>query len=262
MKNLGFKARLAIPLAVCGLLTGLAPRMRAQDKSQLGGQWNINEGESDNARAKIQGAREQSSAGRRRSGGNYPSGGGNDPSGEDYPGGGVPYPGGGGTYPRGGGYPGGGYPGGGIGGPIGGIGFPGGRRGRGGMERQPRGLSEQEMEMLASAPKLLRVDLQEKRIVLTDDDGQVRNLYPDGKKHSEKDVNGEKISTKTQWEGSQLVVERKAGRSGKLTELYRVSSDGKELFVTARLEDPALSQPLSIQRVYDRAGSKPKASDK
>ena len=39
--------------------------------------------------------------------------------------------------------------------------------------------------------------------------------------------------------------------SEKLTQTFRVSEDGKQLFVITQFEAPALTGPLSIRRVYD-----------
>jgi len=118
------------------------------------------------------------------------------------------------------------------------------------------------MEKLSADSKVLRIEQHQKQIVISDDSGEPRTLYPDGKKHTEKDVNDKKTATKTKWEGSELAVETKVGRSGKLTEIYRVGSEGKQLFVLSRLDDPALAVPLTIRRVYDRAEAPPQASTK
>ena len=109
------------------------------------------------------------------------------------------------------------------------------------------------MERLSADSKVLRIEQRQKQFVVSDDSGEPRTLYADGKKHTEKDVNGKKTTTKTEWLGSELVVETKVGRSGKLTETYRVGPEGKQLFVSSRLDDSALAAPISIQRVYDRA---------
>jgi hypothetical protein len=118
------------------------------------------------------------------------------------------------------------------------------------------------MEKLSADSKVLRIEQRQKQFVVSDDSGEPRTLYPDGKKHTEKDVNGNKTATKTQWEGSELVVETKVGRSGKLTEMYRVGPEGKQLFVISRLDNPALAGPLTIRRVYDRAEAQPQSSTK
>jgi hypothetical protein len=243
----GYSARVTIPFLACCLVAVLAGVSRAEDKPRLSGNWNLNPDQSDNAQAKIRDAQQHGSSRRRGSGGGYPDGGGGSPNG-------------GGGYPDGGGgYPGGGYPGGGIGGPLGRIGIGGplgggiGRRGRGGMGGEREGISSQEWEELATDPKTLRIDQHERQIVISDDSGRTRILYPDGKKHKEEDVNGKKTTTKTQWEGDQLVAESKLGHSGKLTEMYRVSPDGKQLYALSRLDDPSLAVPLTIRHVYDLA---------
>ena len=87
--------------------------------------------------------------------------------------------------------------------------------------------------------------------MIIDDSDHTRAFYPDGKKHDEKDANGKKISTKTEWSGDALIAETKMGRSGKLTETFRRSEDGKQLVVVTRYEDSSMGGPVSIRRVYD-----------
>jgi hypothetical protein len=239
-KIMGLPAKLTIPLLAGCLVAALAVVSRAADKPDLSGHWNLNAKQSDDAQAKIHDAQERSTMSRRRSGGGYPNGG-------SYPGGG--YPGGGlpGTD-----YPGGGSSGVGIGGPLGGgIGVPIGGVGRHGRSDQE--ISGEEWEALAATPKTLKIEQGEKQIVLRDDSGNSWTLYPDGKKHKEENLQGRKVSTKTRWEGDRLTTESKLGHSGKFTETYRLTSEGKQLEVISRLEDPALDVPLTIRRVYDRA---------
>jgi hypothetical protein len=51
-------------------------------------------------------------------------------------------------------------------------------------------------------------------------------------------------------QGNELIAETKIG-SGKLTDTYQVSSDGKQLIVVSRYENSSLSGQLSIRRAYD-----------
>ena len=51
--------------------------------------------------------------------------------------------------------------------------------------------------------------------------------------------------------GSDQLIAEIRTESGKLTDTYQVSSDGKQLIVISRYENSSLSQPLSIRRVYD-----------
>jgi hypothetical protein len=246
----GFPAKVTIPFLACCLVAALAAVSRAADKPDLSGNWNLNSKQSDDAQAKIRDAQEHSSISRRRSGGGYPGG---DPNGGRYPGGG------GGGMP-GTDYPGGGSSGVGIGGPMGGVGIGVpiggiGRRGRGGAGREGSEISGEEWEALAATAKTLKIEQREKQIVLRDDSDNSQTLYPDGKKHKEENLQGKKVSTKTEWEGDRLTTESKLGHSGKFTETYRLSAEGKQLEVISRLEDPALAVPLTIRRVYDRASA-------
>jgi hypothetical protein len=226
----GLSRRAAIPFAVCCFLAimGVA---HAGDKAQLSGNWNFNPDQSDDAQRKVQEAQQaQQSDQRGTGGGGYPQGG--NPG---YPGGG--YPGGGRGYPGTGGYPGGG-------------GYPGsGGTGRGGLGNAGSGISNQEWAQLAANPKCLNIAQHDDQVVITDSD-HTRILYPDGKKHQAKDENGQKISTKTEWRGDELIAETRTF-SGKLTETFHLSSDGKQLTVVSQFENSSLSVPLSIQRVYD-----------
>ena len=138
------------------------------------------------------------------------------------------------------------YPG---GGGMGRGGMGGGGQGRGGMGNPGAAVSNQEWAQLAANPKYLNITQHDNQIMITDSE-HTSTLYPDGKKHKATDENGDKISTKTEWQGDELIAETRTG-AGKLTDTYQVSSDGKQLTVISRYENSALSQPLSIRRVYD-----------
>jgi hypothetical protein len=228
----GFRTTFISFVAVA-LASGVAgPRVScAADGAHLAGKWSLNQDQSDDANKKIQDAR----ASARLQSNRYPDDG-VSPSGTDYPGAG---PGAG----------------------TGGIGSPAGRggmgrmgRGQGGPMAEGPGLSDADVEQLAETPKALTVDQDDKQVTVTDDSGQVKNLYPDGKKHKEKDSSGQSNTVKTHWDGNRLVAESKL-HSGKLTETYDLSGDGKRLTFTQQLDSSQLGQPLIIRRVYDSAAS-------
>jgi hypothetical protein len=237
----------AIALAACCTMVAMMGVSKAADKQLFTGTWHFNQEQSDDSQQKVHDAQDSSTR-RSNSGG---GGGGNYPGGGGYPGGGNP----------GGGYPGGGYPGGGMGGGIGrgGMGGPGGGGmggpGGGGMGRrgggQGSGVSSQTWDQLAADPKSLKIDQRDDQFVVIDDSEHSRTFYPDGKKHDDKDENGKKISTKSEWSGDTLTAETKLSRSGKLTETFRRSDDGKQMYVVTRFEDSSLAGPVSIRRVYD-----------
>ncbi len=62
---------------------------------------------------------------------------------------------------------------------------------------------------------------------------------------------GKRSRPKANWEGDAFVAETKLSHSQKITETYRLSDDGKQLYVTTRFEDSSLNGPVSIRRVYD-----------
>jgi hypothetical protein len=59
------------------------------------------------------------------------------------------------------------------------------------------------------------------------------------------------------WQGAQLVTSMEGHRGGSTTRTYELSPDGKQLIVTTKMQNPRLTQPVSIRFVYDpaKAGS-------
>jgi len=236
----GLAVKRVIPAAAFFLAASLAGVARAADNQpKLSGRWEFNKDQSDHAQQKISEAQNSQHVGNDK-GGRYPGGG----SGGGYPGGGVGYPGGGI-----------GYPGVGIGWPGAGMGLPGPGGGMGRHKGPAHSVSSEDWDRLAENPKFLQVDQRSKQVVITDDSDRAQTLYLDGKKHEQKDASGKKVSTKTEWQGNTLVAETKLSHSTKVTQTFRVSDDGKQLYVTSRLENPSLEAPVSIRRVYDLLSS-------
>jgi len=233
---LGLTVKSMIPattLLLAALLAGVA--RAADNQPKLSGRWEFNKDQSDDAQQKVSEA-QNSRRDSDNSGGRYPGGGG---PGGGYPGGGVGYPGGGV-----------GWPGGGMGRPGHGGGWPGGHSNRVGSS-----VSSDDWDRLAENPKFLQVEQRSDQVVVTDDSDRTQTFHLDGKKHEEKDANGKKVSTKTEWQGDALVAETKSSHSTKLTQTFHLSDDGKQLYVTTRFENPSLQAPVSIRRVYDLLGS-------
>ena len=57
-------------------------------------------------------------------------------------------------------------------------------------------------------------------------------------------------STAAKWQQDQLVVTSQT-RRGSATRSYELSPDGKQLYVTTRIENQRLSQPVVYRFVYD-----------
>lgn len=240
-KIFSFTAKAAVPFAVCFLAASLTGVAHAKDKAQLTGYWNFNASASDDADRKVHEAQINNEDG-------VPDarGGSSDPTaGTGGPGGGI-----GGNV---GGYPVGGMGGrGGMGG-MGGMGGGGGGMGRGGSRQGTRGpeVSSEEWDRIAANPKYLHIDQASDHIAVSNDSDQSQTFYTDGKKHDDKDIDGKRITTKGEWEEDTFTAETKLSRSQKISDTYRLSSDGKQLFVTTRFEDTSLRGPVTIRRVYD-----------
>jgi hypothetical protein len=223
-----------VPVVACFLAASLAGVARAGDKAQLTGYWKFNADKSDDSQQKVHEAQGDSQINATNPTNNYPG------NGSPYPGGGNP--GGMGRIGIGGM----GGMGGGVYGPGGGIANPGHQ-----STANRAGVSSEEWDRLSNNPKYLNIDQRSNQIVVTDDNDNAQTFYPDGKKHDDKDSDGKKVSTKSDLDSGVLTAETKLNRSEKLTQTFRVSDDGKQLFVVTQFEDPTLAGPLSIKRVYD-----------
>jgi hypothetical protein len=56
-----------------------------------------------------------------------------------------------------------------------------------------------------------------------------------------------------QWQGSQLVAVTPGRRQGTTTRTYELSPDGKQLYVTTKIDNPRFKSPVTFRLVYDPA---------
>jgi hypothetical protein len=258
-----FASQAAVAVAACLLAASMLVVARAGEKAQLTGHWNFNPNLSDDAGQKVRDAQQSGHHGADSVGRSYPGTGASYPGSAGPPGGGVdePVPGGGisgGEDSRHGIQ--GGEAGSPVGGAGGGVNYPGGTgrepgsaggHGPEGVGNHGSGGGRGVWDRLSQNPKFLQIEQHAKEIVISDDTGHSQTYYADGKKHEEKDASGKKISTKAVWEGKSLVAETRLSPSEKLTESFRLSEDGSQLYVKTRFETSALEEPISIRRVYE-----------
>ena len=188
-----------------------------QPRTTLAGGWRLNGDQSDDPRQRVRVAE--------RGTGNYPGGG--NPGG-GYPGG---YPG---SYPRG---------------PWGGSPFPGGG-GRGGpgyggqdLEDNPR------LQPLLRPADSMTIELTGAEIDVSGDRGQKLVMYTDGRKLSKPTNDREEVAA--HWDGSQLVSDEKSPVSGKMSRIFELSHDGRQLFETLHIDTGRSETPIVIRYVYD-----------
>jgi hypothetical protein len=204
-------------------------------KPNIAGTWALNKDESDDPRAAMRQA--GNSGGNSNGGGRYGAGGGTS---------------------GGGGWGGGGGQRGGSGGAGGGGNRRGGQNGPGAMNN----LSHLTIEQTPSSAKV------------TGDSGNVLALYSASESApasssgaSSSNSSGSASSSSTadsetatappaaQWQGSQLVAVTPGRRQGSTTRTYELSPDGKQLYVTTKIDSPRFTKPVTFRLVYDPAPS-------
>lgn len=221
-------------------------------RTSLAGDWNFDPSQSDDGKEKV---REAEDTG----GWFHPA-----PAGGGYPSGGYPYPGGG--YPGGGyPYPGGGYPG----GPFPGSPYPdaGGGIPRGGGGRTAE---DPKLEPLVYPARTLMVVLKHAagvgaqlivpaEVDMTDEDFNETIFYTDGRQVP-KSVDHTHIAVPAHWEGSQLVTDEKSPLGGKMSRIFELSKDGRQIVETLHVGH-GKREPITIRYVYDATNASLDAGD-
>jgi hypothetical protein len=224
-KNTVVCSLLAACAAMAILLSCSVETLRA-DGPNLAGTWKLNEKKSDDVRAKMQAARNQNQ---------------DQPQGLDAGG-----PGGG---PGGNGGPGG------EGGPGG---MRGGGPGRGGMMAD---FSQLTIEQSSTTAKVTGASGRVLAVLGPNSDNSgaapthaaSADDLPANSDAGPRPRRGPPPPAVAHWNGSQLVSESQNPRGGKMTRTYELSPDGSELFVSTKMENPNLSEPVTYRQVYDRA---------
>jgi hypothetical protein len=133
------------------------------------------------------------------------------------------------------------------GGGQGGGGGYGGGRGRNG---EGRGQGAGMMDDLQT----LAIEQTGSNVKVTGKSGRVLAQYPSDAS-AEKNASGERAGQRTttsQWQNGQLTVVTQSPR-GKTTRAYSMSPDGKQLYVTTKMENERFKEPVMYRLVYDPA---------
>jgi flagellar hook assembly protein FlgD len=114
------------------------------------------------------------------------------------------------------------------------------------------GASREQMRALLAAPKTLVIVQHPDSISLTDDEGRIVVLKPDGNKEKQT-FEGATVERKTRWDGRSLVTEVKLDGGMKVTQTYVKAAEGLQLIVTTRAEGGPMGRTVELKRVYDQA---------
>ena len=98
-------------------------------------------------------------------------------------------------------------------------------------------------------------------VKVTSASGRVLAAYPEDQQAAKPSSNGGNPDDDThtypppvaKWQGSQLVASMQGRRGGSTTRTYELSSDGKQLIVTTKMQNPRFTQPVTFRLVYDPA---------
>jgi hypothetical protein len=129
----------------------------------------------------------------------------------------------------------------------------GGGRGQGGRNGGGHGQGGGMMDEMS----VLQIEQTGSNVKITGKSGRLLAQYPAGDQSTAKSNGGEGQGQRTstsQWQNGQLAVETESPR-GKSTRTYSLSPDGKQLFVTTKMENERLKQPVTYKLVYDSVAS-------
>jgi len=138
-----------------------------------------------------------------------------------------------------------------MGGGIPGMGGYGGHR-RGGQENESDQERQGMHELLNPARSLFlgeaRKDVETD---LFDDQDRKRAFFTDGRKlEKSKDDKYQEIAA--HWDGTRLVTDEKSPRGGKMSRVFELSPDGKQLYETLHLTTGRSNTPVVIRYAYDQ----------
>lgn len=128
----------------------------------------------------------------------------------------------------------------------------GGGRGEGGRNGEGRG----QRAGMTEEFQTLAIEQTGSNLKVTGKSGRVLAQYPSSDSTAEKNAgpDGEDQRTTTsQWQNGQLTVVTQSPR-GKSTRTYSLSPDGKQLYVTTKMENERFKEPVTYRLVYDPAG--------
>jgi hypothetical protein len=105
---------------------------------------------------------------------------------------------------------------------------------------------------LLEVPEVLRVRVTDDAVTFVDDLQRMRT-YPTSNKLQKYQLGAAQFQARAYWSGGELHKDIEATGDFRMTEIYRLSDSGTQLFVTLRIGDPKKNTTLAgVNRVYDR----------
>jgi hypothetical protein len=132
---------------------------------------------------------------------------------------------------------------------MGGMGGGRGRGGNGGGGYGQGGDTSKDFSQLT-------IDQTDSMTKVTGSSGHVLALYSATDPGNAKSTSESNASAPSaEWQDGQLVVVTQSDRGGKTTRTYELSPDGKQLYVSTRIDNPRFNEPVTFRFVYDPVSS-------
>lgn len=114
------------------------------------------------------------------------------------------------------------------------------------------GPSREEMRRVSEPQPALRIVKHDTGYTVTDEEGHVLLLRPDGVKVKDRDA-WPALDRVTRWDGRALVTEVTLSNGARVTQVYATEDLGLRLVITTRVEGGPSRNTLTYKWVYDQA---------
>ena len=124
-------------------------------------------------------------------------------------------------------------------------------------DRYRGGPEEHELYDRLSYDRQLQITLEEPKYLFVYEDNYQRPVYTDGRSQSVSLTGLDEVEdfSFAYWENDTLLVEARPRDGGFTMESYHLSADGMQLTVALYIQPFSFTEPIELNRVYDRAGS-------
>lgn len=111
--------------------------------------------------------------------------------------------------------------------------------------------SQEEMRRVSQPRPILLIARREADYTITDDEGRVTRLRPDGGKVRDAAA-WPPVERTTRWEGSALVTETRLSTGARVIQTYKTEEEGFRLVILTRVEGGHSLNTLTFKWVYDQ----------
>jgi len=109
---------------------------------------------------------------------------------------------------------------------------------------------------LLEVPEILRIRVTNEAVTFVDDLQRLRT-YPSSGRLQKYQIGAAQFQARAYWDGAEFRKEIEAPAGFRMFEVYRVSDNGAQLFVTLRIGDPKKNPRLvGVNRVYNRVAGR------